>query len=97
MKGQRSLISSVPRHAIGREMTTELLTTSELAKRIKYDARTIRNQLKDTVFIEGVHYIRPFGRRKILFLWDVISKDIFDYSKQNAFAIPLANGGAARG
>lgn len=97
MKGQRSLISSVPRHAIRRPMTTELLTTSELAKRIKYDARTIRNQLKDTVFIEGVHYIRPFGRRKILFIWDVISKDIFDYSKQNAFAIPLANGGAARG
>ena len=40
------------------------LTTEELASRIKYDSRTIRNQLKDAVFIEGVHYIRPFQGRK---------------------------------
>ena len=45
------------------------LTTEELASRIKYDSRTIRNQLKDAVFIEGVHYIRPFQGRKILYIW----------------------------
>lgn len=39
------------------------LTTSELAKRIKYDPRTIRERLKDSVLLEGVHYIRPFGGR----------------------------------
>ena len=44
------------------------LTTEELASRIKYDSRTIRNQLKDAVFIEGVHYIRPFHGRKILYI-----------------------------
>jgi len=42
------------------------LTTDELAQRIKYDARTIRERLKDAVLIEGVHYFRPFGGRKIL-------------------------------
>ncbi len=29
------------------------LTTEELAQRIKYDCRTIRQQLKDSVLIEG--------------------------------------------
>ena len=42
------------------------LTTDELSTRIKYDVRTIRERLKDSVLIEGVHYFRPFGGRKIL-------------------------------
>lgn len=43
-------------------MTTSLtyLTTAELAKRIKYEPRTIRQKLKDAVLLEGIHYIRPF-------------------------------------
>lgn len=44
------------------------LTTEELAQRIKYDPRTIRDRLKDSVLLEGIHYIRPFGGRKILYL-----------------------------
>jgi hypothetical protein len=51
-------------------MSQTYLTTEELAKRIKYDARTIRNQLKDSVLLEGVHYFRPFGGRKILYVWE---------------------------
>ena len=39
-------------------MSQTYLTTQELAERIKYDVRTIRNQLKDSVLIEGIHYIR---------------------------------------
>jgi len=54
----------------------ELLTTEELSLRIKYDVRTIRENLKDSVLLEGVHYIRPFGGRKILFIWSAISRDI---------------------
>ncbi|MCB2385041.1 hypothetical protein [Thalassolituus alkanivorans] len=49
-------------------MSQTYLTTEELAARIKYDPRTIRNQLKDSVLLEGVHYFRPFGGRKILFV-----------------------------
>jgi len=37
------------------------LTTDELSQRIKYDPRTIRERLKDSVLIEGIHYFRPFG------------------------------------
>lgn len=57
-------------------MSHTYLTTDELADRIKYDPRTIRNRLKDSVLIEGVHYIRPFGGRKILYLWEKIEKDM---------------------
>ncbi len=56
--------------------TFTYLTTDELSDRIKYDARTIRNRLKDSVLLEGIHYIRPFGGRKILYLWEQIEKDM---------------------
>ncbi len=36
-------------------MPTEYLTSHEPAARIKYDPRTIRERLKDSVLIEGVH------------------------------------------
>jgi hypothetical protein len=57
-------------------MQSELLTTDELSARIKCDVRTIRERLKDGVLLEGVHYIRPFGGRKILFIWDRIAADM---------------------
>jgi hypothetical protein len=53
------------------------LTTDELSARIKYDVRTIRNQLKDSVLLEGIHYVRPFGGRKILYVWEKIEQDMF--------------------
>ena len=40
--------------------TLTYLTTDELSSRIKYDPKTIRNRLKDSVLLEGIHYIRPF-------------------------------------
>lgn len=57
-------------------MSTTYLTTDELSERIKYNPRTIRQQLKDSVLIEGVHYVRPFGGRKILYVWEKIEKDM---------------------
>ena len=57
-------------------MKSELLTTDELSARIKYDVRTIRERLKDSVLLEGVHYFRPFGGRKILYVWDAIERDM---------------------
>ena len=51
-------------------MTQTYLTTQEFSDRIKYDVRTIRERLKDSVLLECVHYIRPFGGRKILYLWE---------------------------
>jgi len=42
-------------------MNLTYLTTEELSTRMKYNARTIRNELKDSVLLEGRHYIRPFS------------------------------------
>jgi hypothetical protein len=76
--------------------TKTYLTTEELSKRIKYDARTIRDRLKDSVLLEGVHYIRPFGGRKILYLWEIIETDMIK-SSADSLAIPMANGFVATG
>ncbi len=77
-------------------MPEKFLTTAELAKIIKYDPRTIRDRLKDSVLLEGIHYIRPFGGRKILFIWEAIEKDIMEFSCQQV-SVPMANGGACHG
>ena len=70
-------------------MTQTSLTTEELSQRIKYDQRTIRNQLKDSVLIEGIHYIRPFGGRKILYVWEQIEKDMKKAFASNINAMTL--------
>jgi hypothetical protein len=45
--------------------------------------------------MEGIHYIRPFGGRKILFIWDAIERDMAKAIP--AMLIPMANGGRAHG
>jgi hypothetical protein len=61
------------------------LTTQELADRMKYSVIAVRNELKDSVLIEGVHYFRPFGGRKLLFIWEVIEADMRKGGSQTAF------------
>jgi hypothetical protein len=73
------------------------LTTDELSSRIKYDARTIRERLKDSVLLEGVHYIRPFGGRKILYIWERIETDMARSSAADAISVPMANGSVCHG
>lgn len=68
------------------------LTTEELANRIKYDARTIRQRLKDSVLIEGKHYIKPFGGRKILYIWEAVEQEMFNNKRHLEVAIPMSNG-----
>ncbi|MEM9617971.1 MAG: hypothetical protein AAF936_08430 [Pseudomonadota bacterium] len=67
-------------------MTQTYLTTQELSDRIKYDVRTIRERLKDSVLLEGIHYIRPFGGRKILYLWEKVEADMAQTSSATSFA-----------
>lgn len=78
-------------------MSQLYLTTEELAERIKYDARTIRERLKDSVLLEGKHYFRPFGGRKILYIWEVIEQDMLVHSSHNGLTVPMARGGVCRG
>lgn len=60
----------------------EYITTEELSVRIKYDPRTIRERLKDKVFIFGVHYVNSIGR-KILYIWNKIEADMLAGKFQN--------------
>ena len=76
-------------------MSATYLTTEQLSELIHYDARTIRTRLKDAVLLEGVHYIRPFGGRKLPFIWEAIQRDIGTASAQQAPATGMANGGVA--
>ena len=73
------------------------LTTDELSSRIKYDSRTIRERLKDSVLLEGRHYIRPFGGRKTLYIWEHIECDMGQVSSSGPIAIPMANGSVLHG
>ena len=68
-------------------MSHTFLTTEQLAARIHYEPRTIRHQLVDTCLFEGVHYIRPFGRRKYLFIWEAIKADMLG-AASNVLAMP---------
>lgn len=76
-------------------MSQTYLTTDELSGRIKYDCRTIRDRLKDSVLIEGVHYFRPFGGRKILYIWEAIERDMRIVG--DSIGIPMANGEVCHG
>lgn len=77
-------------------MAATYLTTDELSVRIKYDPRTIRDRLKDSVLLEGRHYFRPFGGRKILYIWEAIEADM-QLAAANDSGIPMAGGGYCNG
>ena len=70
-------------------MDITYMTTSELSERIKYDQRTIREQLKDSVLFEGIHYIRPFGGRKILYLWERIEEEMLGNVSLNSLTVGM--------
>jgi hypothetical protein len=70
-------------------MKSTYLTTDELAARIRYTPATIRNQLKDSVLIEGTHYFRPFGGRKILYVWESIERDM-QLGSNDCISMPVA-------
>ena len=70
------------------------MQAAELATRIPYKARYINDYLKDRVFIEGTHYVRFPGSRRIMYIWEAIQAD---YLKQTAIEIPMASGGVCHG
>lgn len=77
--------------------TKSFLTTEELSNRLHYNERYIRQFLLDSVLLEGIHYFRPFGRRKILFIWEAIEQDMMQASTHQSPLIPLASGGVCNG
>jgi len=78
-------------------MEKTFLTTEDLAQKLHYNPRYICNNLVDSVLLEGIHYVRPFGRRKLLFIWEAIEKDMYTTSKIAMPVIPLSRGGVCHG
>lgn len=77
-------------------MRTTCLTTDELSAKIKYDLRTIRERLKDSVLQKGTHYVRPFGGPKILFVWEAMERDMRMFVSSDALSLRMANGKVAQ-
>ena len=73
-------------------MNHTYLTTEQLAERIHFQPGTIRKNLKDSVLVEGVHYVRPFGGRKTLFIWERVEEAMLGTTREDKLAIPMANG-----
>jgi hypothetical protein len=70
-------------------MSKTYITTDQLAERIQYHPRTIRVELLDKHLFEGQHYIRAFGKRKYLFIWEEVEKTMCSQSDIN-ISMPLA-------
>lgn len=78
-------------------MKQTLLNAKELSQRIKFSAAYINHTLKDSVFIEGIHYIKPFGGRKIFYIWEVIELELFRTAQPSKIVVPMARGGVCHG
>jgi len=78
-------------------MKQTLLNAKELSQRIKFSAPYINHTLKDNVFIEGVHYIKPFGGRKIFYIWEEIERELFKKPQSVQVLVPMARGGICHG
>jgi hypothetical protein len=72
------------------QSSTTYLTAQELSQRIKYKPLVINNMLKDSVLLEGVHYIRPFGRRKVLYLWEAVERSMREGGSKAAATTDMA-------
>lgn len=66
------------------------MTPNELSSVIKYKTPVINNKLKDSVLLEGVHYIRPFGRRKILYIWEAVERTMLEGGRNVAALTDMA-------
>lgn len=79
-------------------MSATYMTAKELGNKIKYHPKYINDALRDNIFHEGKHYVRPFGGRKILYVWEEVEQEMLT---RKAVAgediIPMASGGLCHG
>jgi len=73
------------------QFSSTYLTAKELSERIKYKPNVINNCLKDSVLLEGVHYLRPFGRRKVLYIWEAVEEVMRKGGAESVAALTLAS------
>ena len=75
------------------------VSPEECAKRLNYSLRYFRGVVIKRDLVEGVHYVRTFGGRKILLIWDLVERELLKGVRlpieQQALprGIPMAGGG----
>lgn len=77
-------------------MNATYLTLEELSSRVNYRPETIMKTKVGRDLIEGIHFVRPFGGRKLLFIWEKIEQDMLA-GVNRVQSIPMANGGYCHG
>jgi len=77
-------------------MNLTFIDPDDLAARLHYKRETIMRTKLDSVFKEHIHYVRPFGGKKVLFIWENIQRDMLS-GEFSTPAIPMANGGYCHG
>ena len=78
-------------------MNYTYLSAAQLAQRIPFSKRYIAEVMKDSVFEQGVHYIRPFGGRRVVYLWEPIEELLLTTKQSESVGIPMAGGGVCHG
>lgn len=78
-------------------MSKTLISTRELSAKIQFSQGYINRVLRDTVFLEGLHYIRPFGGRKIFYVWEAVEAELFAHTVRPKQLIPMASGRVCNG
>lgn len=53
------------------------LTTEEIAERLRYDVRSLRESVAKNL-CEGIHWVRAPGGRRKLFIWNNIERDMLN-------------------
>ena len=71
------------------------LTPKQLGSRLGFNANYI-NSLRDKYFIEGVHYVRPFGG-SVRYIWEAVEAEINKQTKPSSNLIPMTRGGYCHG
>ncbi len=72
------------------------LSPEMMSERLPYSTRHIREYLKDRIFVEGYHYVRTPGGRRLLFIWERC-EEVLSGDAAAADRIPLTAGGFVNG
>jgi hypothetical protein len=73
------------------------ITLEELSLRTTYSKATLSRGHITQNMIEGIHFVRPLGGKKKLYIWDAIERDMLKMSSVKYDGIPMANGGTCHG
>lgn len=72
---------------------TKYITVEELAELTHYSKNSILRGHISRNLIEGIHYVRPFGGKRKLFIWENIEKDMLE-GMAASITIPMSKGGS---